>query len=1215
MTLFQINKWHGSFIGWLTSSRNKLPAEESLEFASRTYKAIKDLVRTRIESLGLVLVSKIQSDILRSPQGFVSENLLKRIFLLSDEFQLIASKIGVCAKLVKGTVPCNESDVAKNVDKATPMNFRTKQLVFLFAHHPHVVVALTKYLTWDLISQCHPVWWKYYSESSTTLVDWLLDISRCMSENTFGDYQQALTSCVLGRALVFIKYKKQSVAQVASFLCQSHPRLVAESFVFEILKHSEEFVSISHAQGQSAEEAVVELKMLAGNDDESLLPERKHSTDLCKQAPPSVHSLSDALPSEERKLWVATDWFETPNGLCERDKHTKAGVKRSVDVKGNVISRPSKAYKSGALEVESTSSRPVPVEDTITQKQFALQTSETANAGGSSLLSEENARQTPLGCVSFDVPSSVQSMLSRTLSPSVNCRHLLKLFSLVREKEPLFVQQVVSEFGSFCGFLLKYVNDQSTCISVSVTTLHTQLKWLISDVLRACTSKQMRRDELFKRLNDGGDFIDSVVFLRTLNSDPCMFCVDGESVVATSESPYAEKLPTSADEHESLLSFIANSKLETLIEQVTFEQLAAEYARLPPHVKQFLTKNRLSFFDGLHLIVKQKADFPLPDHLDFNSQLLDAVRRCVEATGPASAAQVASLLSGDNKNLVSEANVKACLDLPACDVRCVAGLLGPAVPPADTPRPTSPPTAQNHSITPRSVRRFIDKILATFRTDRLSHLKHFLRTLPSGVARDVLSRHGTFYRFVAECSDAARLDEVIVDEAVSRLGSDTVSVEELAARVGGAESKLFDLKDFTAIIKKEKCVLIGHPVRGNLACVKRVEANGEAMFFDDAERDCVSLLLSCIGNNKSVLFSELFEEVLNISTLTEAQRFFFFGETDSTCCSSSTAKVVYFCRIFLMFPSVFTLVGEDSVSLNRVDDGLSRCLTNEVSSSLEADDDIRSGNDEEKKTRPMPLQTSSKSIDSSTRRSSEECDSNSPPVKRRRVHSHEHCDSDSVVLSWDLCADRGLPSAGEQQALAEDSSKSEIVENLTAFVIDEALQCVLSAKLTEAVKLRSKSSRGESSSTKLSCAFKTLSQLTRVSDKTLKECVSRQLTASNQPLPVETLVRLIRQEFVKPDTICGASNDALQCQVLSCLKWDPKYVLDITNGAVCFATNCRRQPTCEKSSVHGIEDEEISQFIVKYLEVRGQVVCVCFVAVNMSHESLHAFWPGSAFFR
>jgi len=177
---------------------------------------------------------------------------------------------------------------------------------------------------------------------------------------------------------------------------------------------------------------------------------------------------------------------------------------------------------------------------------------------------------------------------------------------------------------------------------------------------------------------------------------------------------------------------------------------------------------------------------------------------------------------------------------------------------------------------------------------------------------------------------------------------------------------------------------------------------------------------------------------------------------------------------------------------------------------------------------------------------------------------------------------------------------------------DRDLRCVFGKKVTDVlleadkVELLHPDERGsysrvklciENSSVATGChalpVFRKMSRLTGVQNKRLSKYIGSVAALNRKPTSLSILFSLARLKFGGRKASPSTTDEVLNCQIISCLTSDAKFVLNPVDQTFCFSNkNKQNQPS---NLLGDVRPEEVTQFIIKYLEVCYACRCTLLV--------------------
>ena len=197
---------------------------------------------------------------------------------------------------------------------------------------------------------------------------------------------------------------------------------------------------------------------------------------------------------------------------------------------------------------------------------------------------------------------------------------------------------------------------------------------------------------------------------------------------------------------------------------------------------------------------------------------------------------------------------------------------------------------------------------------------HLFRSLPAGALADVLDENNSYWSFiVARVTNWTMLHASIPDVVKTHLGTRTETTPHLVKSICGAGTPLISPEQLAAMLKDAKDFVVLDYLPGvHLVCMKRTSSETLApVTLSDTEKRTALFLLSLFGDKHSTLpLNAVFATAYQSTLLNgDMRRLLFGGDSDATSPEHATTSFVYFRRFLLMFPQVFCVIKNASVSV------------------------------------------------------------------------------------------------------------------------------------------------------------------------------------------------------------------------------------------------------------------------------------------------------------
>jgi len=450
-------------------------------------------------------------------------------------------------------------------------------------------------------------------------------------------------------------------------------------------------------------------------------------------------------------------------------------------------------------------------------------------------------------------------------------------------------------------------------------------------------------------------------------------------------------------------------------------------------------------------------------------------------------------------------------------------------------------------------------------------------------------------------------------------------------------------------------VLERFPPNRTAVCVKRTGANNEPIFYNDCEKRAIVFIMSyfkdgCFRTKFELLFNfASFSRILSADLHTMLFDISSVLENNTYAVKDEMIRAAMFRRFLRMFPTVFTVEG-DVVELNpRAHHEIAS------SGDKLGNDEVNQNNCSNiEKVIEFPEATSDPSASNTGCVCSNDDDETDPPMSseslqkvenrcqnvnaaRLNVVQHrtkkrdcQNSNTETSVLSDKLeaisenliqhvtmgrllmCDDREMSLDALLESLIDvlmedENSRTKLKDNRLALrAFQSRFRDVLLRmaekdllKLGETgsfgkVKLvlthTSSASGGQPDDAPLA-VFRRISCVTRISNSKMRKYIFTVASLYRKPVSLNILFVLVKHKFASRKILPNTSDDLLQCQVVSCLKSDSKFVLNPEEQTFCFSTTCRKTSPTLKSYQCGVQEKEISRFIVGVLKVGCALRC------------------------
>ena len=440
------------------------------------------------------------------------------------------------------------------------------------------------------------------------------------------------------------------------------------------------------------------------------------------------------------------------------------------------------------------------------------------------------------------------------------------------------------------------------------------------------------------------------------------------------------------------------------------------------------------------------------------------------------------------------------------------------------------------------------------------------------------------------------------------------------------------------------------PPRGIKVCVKRTGRNNEPIFSNDCEKRAIVFIMSyfkdgCVRKT----FEQLLNFASNSKHLSADLHPTLFGvssvhENNTYAVKDEMIRAAMFRRFLRMFPTVFAVQGNAVVLNPRGHHEIAS------SGDKLGNDEVNQNDCSNiEKVIEIPEATSDPSASNTGCVCSNDDDKTDPPMSSEYVEkveercqdvnashlivvpnldsSHGCCngDAETSVMSEKLeaisenliqhvtmgrllmCDDREMSLDALLESLIDDliedaGSRKNLKDNRSVLSgFQSRLKSVL-VRMTEKKLLRldqtgsvckvklvlqhSSSAFGDPTDDAPLAVFRRISLVTKVSSSKMKKYISSVASLNRKPLSLDILFTFVKHKFATRKILPNSSDDLLQCQVVSCLKSDSKFVLNPEEQTFCFSTDCRKKSLTLKSYQCGVQEKEISGFIVRKLAVR-----------------------------
>jgi len=546
---------------------------------------------------------------------------------------------------------------------------------------------------------------------------------------------------------------------------------------------------------------------------------------------------------------------------------------------------------------------------------------------------------------------------------------------------------------------------------------------------------------------------------------------------------------------------------------------------------------------------------------------------------------------------------------------------------------------------------------------RCEKLGKVFRALPSKLKAETLRNKESHWEFIVKRVPNWRQFHKIIHHMVKNiLGRETEPLRFLYAHhLILHKYRLMSLTELENSLETSgDFVLERFPPNCIEVCVKRTGANNEPIFYNDCEKRAIVFIMSYF---KDGFVRTTFDQLLNIASNSELLSAdlhpILFGSHHRAFRNSArkvvTRRSAMFRRFLRMFPTVFTVLGKE-VMLNQ------RAHYEIVSSSAKLRDYEANQNDcsNVEKLTEVPETTCGPSVSNIDCVCCNDDDETDPPKSSESLQKDEercqnvnasrlnlvgnhkkkrdgrNSNTETSVLSDKLeaisenliqhvtmgrlliCDDRemsldtlleslidvliedeGSRKKSQEDCMLLSGFQSRLKDVLVRMAEKKLLRLDQTGSVCN-VKLVLPHSPSPHSPGDLPLAiFRRISCVTRVPNSRMRKYVSSVASLNRKPLSLGILFTFVEHNFASDNVSPKISNDLLQCQVVSCLKSDSKFVLNPVEQTFCFSNDCRKTSPTLKSYQYGVQEKEISSFIVTKLAVRCalhcslQFCCVC----------------------
>ena len=1332
---------HGSFVDWLTSSSNELPADAAREFESVIQTTIKDKVRLGIDAFGCSSLSNIHSWLARAP-GFVSRKQLTEIVRRFSEFKIVSSAAG---QSEVGLSPVEKSQTAQPASSESRSTRRTQAMLrSMYRSYPEVIVALTPAVTWALLLKAHVVWRTYCDHSESTLVGWLLSMAECKSKQEFDEYQQALALCIVRRALDVIQVKPRTVPQLTEFLNISHSNLVSRHFVLKSFTENQELVCVE--LGESMYKAKVSMRSMKtaatselrrdqtlesfpvvdddeirassppkakrkkkrkktkqdkrlrsefaedtaladcvkGSSDVGSCGEESETLDQCANVIKQQLRLTESgSASEQRRVALGCAKNAVFLDVVGVDRKVAACAKASpaedlfggskcvdhVPVAIAADSRPSAA----SIEEPESSSRgfdwsrrafdSVSVNEASSGCDIRRVVKNTSNdettpeSNPAHFTSEEPNPAVPaedaelaVACSAFnaacdnaftdcklEVPAHAAATLSSLLTEKVSCSDLLSSFLALRTTEQVFIERAVARHGCFLEFLVSYaaqIKPQHFSLPSFRSCLQNQFKIFMCQKLFANEYRRLRVDALYEMVECRG-FCNRSFFLETLGTYADRFLLTGGFVTLINEKrclavDERSAPPRDDDARENLRAVCFLPHIRFLVSRnPTFDEILSGFHLMSDKAFRHVRAQSWSFIDLIDMAIRL---LHAQEYFVKRKQLLSCLVKefCKHAYSQrrVNLREMVRLVSRGADGLINKSNLEACIKASPVIFK---KLSSDEIELVHCPGSLLLPSHQTNPF-PNDLNQLTLQLGTVLRGSRgFPALLELWRSLPPPLIVEIFGKYGSLRGFIAgSVPEWPLFNDIVRDHVRTILGDKTMFAGELLSALGGADVPLVTPEDLVEILAKgdQRWLFVDCRGMDSLICVQRLGDDGLPMFFNDYEKETVLSVLKLFESFRGfMLMKVMFNTVWHSIALSDVQRTFLFGRVPEECSDVFALHRAHFHRFLLMFPTVFTVVGGDSVLINRnARRGLAPVCEKATVDSGKPDSEseaesgeLSSGGVHERSHRARKRSHSDPDQDSGAEEKSRKSKRRHKHRKKHSSHRRggnkpRHRPSDACAfphdnLIRDVCMGRLLVAKDGEMDL------DELVESLGSSVVDRdlrdslkhdedllkefrqkvagALATVDKLRMAEPdqtglckIKLNLKAStEAEAPDNAPAPVFRKMSLLTGVSTAKLQSYIGSVACLHDKPIALEILFTLVRQRFEAKKAFSSTSDDVLLCQVVSLLKSDPDFVMNPADQTFCLAANYQGKLPCAKSYLSDVGDEEVSQFIVDCLKV------------------------------